>query len=369
MQTEELARAWSAGVSAIGPLLAEHVVFEVWSDELTRCRGRAEVIALLRGLVDPQTGRLPGLAFEDLPGGLVLASLEGGSTTVVLHRAAGSVARMVQYPSRHQAIEHLANPEEPLSYPDGTLSTHHPLAVAATAAIHSGDIDALRGLLADDPQLATVRLGNPRGMARTLLHVVTDWPGHYPRGAQTVAVLAAAGADVNARFTGPHTETPLHWAASSDDVAVLDALLDAGADIEADGAVIGGGTALADATAFGQWNAARRLVERGARTRLGEAAALGLVDRIRVHLAADGPTGEDLTSALWMACHGGQPAAAELLLQRGADLNWIGYDDLTPLDAAVRSEATDLVEWLRARGARTATAVRPGQPAAAEDRS
>lgn len=59
-------------------------------------------------------------------------------------------------------------------------------------------------------------------MSRTLLHVVTDWPGHYPNGAATVALLIAAGTDVNARFAGPHTETPLHWAASSDDVEVLD---------------------------------------------------------------------------------------------------------------------------------------------------
>lgn len=34
-----------------------------------------------------------------------------------------------------------------------------------------------------------------------------------------------------------------------------DVLLDAGADIEADGAVIAGGTAMADATAFGNWEA------------------------------------------------------------------------------------------------------------------
>jgi len=43
-------------------------------------------------------------------------------------------------------------------------------------------------------------------MTRTLLHVVTDWPGHHPAGAQIVTVLTAAGADVNARFTGPHQE-------------------------------------------------------------------------------------------------------------------------------------------------------------------
>src|SRR5205807_5308699 len=86
--------------------------------------------------------------------------------------------------------------------------------------------------------------------------------------------LIAHGADVNARFTGSHTETPLHWAASNDDLAALDALLDHGADIEAPGAVIGGGTPLADAVAFGQWQAARRLVERGARTTLWQAVAL-----------------------------------------------------------------------------------------------
>jgi ankyrin repeat protein len=157
-----------------------------------------------------------------------------------------------------------------------TLRTDDPLAVAVVDAIHTGDVAALTRLLGENPRLATARLGaNESEMTRTLLHVATDWPGHFPNGAATVAALVEAGADVNARFTGPHTETPLHWAASSDDVKVLDALLDAGADIEAPGAVIAGGTPLADATAFGQWNAARRLVERGAHTPLREAAALG----------------------------------------------------------------------------------------------
>lgn len=105
--------------------------------------------------------------------------------------------------------------------------------------------------------------GTNRGMSRTLLHIATDWPGHYPNNAAVVTALLEAGAEVNAQFSGAHRETPLHWAASSDDVEVLDLLLDAGADIEAPGAVIAGGTPLDDAVAFAQWRAAQRLVERG----------------------------------------------------------------------------------------------------------
>lgn len=80
-----------------------------------------------------------------------------------------------------------------------------PIAVAAVTAIRDGDQLALRSLLADNPSLATARLGDddPQGMSRTLLHVVTDWPGHFPHGAATVVTLVKAGADVNARFRGP----------------------------------------------------------------------------------------------------------------------------------------------------------------------
>ena len=165
------------------------------------------------------------------------------------------------------------------------LATDDPLAVEVTGAIHRGDTQVLAALLRDHAGLSTARIGDD-SCSRTLLHVLTDWPGHRPNGAATVGVLVDAGADVNARFVGRHTETPLHWAASCDDVDVLDALLDRGVDIEADGAVIGGGTPLLDATAFGQWHVARRLVERGAETRLWPAATLGLLDRVEAELVA-----------------------------------------------------------------------------------
>jgi ankyrin repeat protein len=167
-----------------------------------------------------------------------------------------------------------------------------------------------------------------------------------------VAELIAAGADLNAAFMGSHSETPLHWAASTDDVAVLDTLLDLGADVEAAGGVIGGGTALADAVAVGQWRAARRLVERGARTTLWQAAALGLMPRLVEHFVGVAtPARDDVTNAFWCACHGGQREAAEYLLEHGADLNWVGHNEHTPLDAASRSGAEKLAHWLRERGA------------------
>jgi Ankyrin repeats (3 copies) len=77
------------------------------------------------------------------------------------------------------------------------------------------------------PDLVTARLNG-----RTVLHVVTDWPGEYPNGPDTVRMLVAAGADPNAGTGVDAPETPLHWASRSDDLDVADALIDAGADLE-----------------------------------------------------------------------------------------------------------------------------------------
>jgi uncharacterized protein len=239
-----------------------------------------------------------------------------------------------------------------------TISTEHPVATATVDAIRSGDVDALKQLLREHSWLATARLGDddPDGMSRTLLHVATDWPGHFPNIAASIGALVEAGADVNARFRGPHQETPLHWAASSDDVEALDALLDAGADIEALGAVLGGGPALADARGFKQWRVAFRLVERGAQATLVDAATMGLFERVCESFSgAEQPDPEETTRAFWGACHGGRRRCAQYLFDRGAELNWLPpWENLTPLDAASREGAVDLVSWLRDRGAKSA---------------
>lgn len=238
-----------------------------------------------------------------------------------------------------------------------TIDTGDARARAVVAVIRRGDVDGLRDLLTRDPELATSRLGDddPDGMSRSLLHVATDWPGHFPNGPETVAVLVEAGADVNARFRGFHNETPLHWAASSNDVAVLDALLDLGADIDATGAVIAGGTPLRDAVAFGNQAAARRLVERGAEVGDMDAAGLGLLSELQKLVGAS-PAPEQLNRLFWSACHGGQLETAAWLLDQGAEIDWIpDWEDLTPLDAAARDGHSLLLTWLHERGAHTAS--------------
>lgn len=222
-----------------------------------------------------------------------------------------------------------------------------PLAHAVMQAIHKGDVARLRQLLADHPALVTSRLIDQKGHARTLLHVATDWPGHFPAVAETIAVLIAEGADASAPMVGPHAETPLHWAASSNDVTALEALLDGGADIEAPGAVFTNGTAMSDAVVFANWECARRLLARGAQTTLSQASGLGLLDRV-IALGAGQPvpSAEEITGSFWHACRGGQRQTAEHLLSRGANPHWIGWDHKTPSQVAAEAGHTGLAAWI-----------------------
>jgi hypothetical protein len=78
-----------------------------------------------------------------------------------------------------------------------TLEGRDPVAGALLGAIRGGDLEALERLLGKQPGLASARIADAKGGSRTPLHI---------------------------------------WAASSDDVEVLEALLDGGAEIEVQGA-------------------------------------------------------------------------------------------------------------------------------------
>ena len=94
-----------------------------------------------------------------------------------------------------------------------------------TNAIRLGNVQDVRELLGAEPALAAARIHG----SRTALHVATDWPGYFPNGPEIVDILIRAGADPDVGSDGTRAgETPLDWAASTDDVDVADILIRAG---------------------------------------------------------------------------------------------------------------------------------------------
>jgi uncharacterized protein len=79
--------------------------------------------------------------------------------------------------------------------------------------------------------------------------------------------------------------------------------------------------------------------------------------RVAAFLAADPPpTSRDINDAFWQACAAGQRRAAEHLLAKGADINWVpDYAKRTALDAAgsLDTRRDTFVSWLRDKGAKT----------------
>jgi hypothetical protein len=236
-----------------------------------------------------------------------------------------------------------------------TLAADDPVAVELVLAIRGGDIAGVERLLAQRPGLERVRVAGRKGRWRNPLHMVTDWPGFFPNGPEIVRLLIAAGADPDERGLEPRSETPLHWAASSDDAEVAEALIDGGAGIHGPEGSIG--TPLANAIGYACWQVARLLVARGARVEeLWQAAALGDRRRLEELLGADpAPALEEINPAFWHACRAGHVRIAATLLDRGADIGfapeYAGHE--TPIQACTSTDTRHqaMGTWLREHGA------------------
>lgn len=85
-----------------------------------------------------------------------------------------------------------------------------------------------------------------------------------------------------------------------------------------------------------------------AKERFGDTA----MSRTALHVATDWPghfpstTDDQITNACWHACRAGQLTATQTLLAGGADIDWLGYDHLTPHQAALASGNDDLISWI-----------------------
>jgi ankyrin repeat protein len=219
-------------------------------------------------------------------------------------------------------------------------------------------VDALSQILTDAPELPAARIADGRGAGRTLLHVVTDWPGYFPNGPRTVELLLGAGADPDAAtIGGGQPETPLHWAASSDDLEVAAALIAGGATVDVPGGSIG--TPVENAVGYGCWHVARLLHAHGARVdKLWVAAGLGLLSIVRERVEGEpAPERGEIDDAFWQACHGGQLRVAAYLADHGADIDASpDHNNARPAEIAAAPDTRRglLVEWLAKRAATTA---------------
>lgn len=328
--------AWRRGdLNALEHVLDPAVTLRAIAPGPWDCENRAQVMALLRARQreHPERAAAADVTVEQLNESTFRVSGIGGptGTATLVTVTAGKVTALQQV----------------------STEPGNDQATAALAAIRAGDTDALQRLLDRSPQLARGPI--PGFQGRTLLHIVTDWPGYWPNGVAVVHIIAAHGADPNHRGAdNTDGETPLHWAASSDDADVAAALLDIGADPAMPGGSIG--TPLDNAIGYGCWAVARLLVARGAPVdKIWHAAALGMSERLDELLtdlpqhAHEDSHPDPISQGLWHACAAGQRRTAERLLTAGADLNWTpDYAEGTALDAA-RGQDTQrslLIDWL-----------------------
>jgi ankyrin repeat protein len=250
----------------------------------------------------------------------------------------------------------------------------------ALKAIHAGDLDKFKALVAADRSLATSR--STRSHPTLLQAVVLDGKDK-PNNVEMVQVLIDARAELN---------DPLVAAASMDNRAAAEVLLDHGAAIDG----TGGWSPLEEALYWNNQNVIALLLERGAKVQnLRTAAGLGRTDLIESYFNADGslkpeagkinwPWGDInaiassnhpakgkqslmdrvnawsqdrqgiINNAFVYACMHGHIEAAKLLLDKGAEINVVpgGFDYAgTGLHYAALNGHRSMAEFLLAHGA------------------
>jgi ankyrin repeat protein len=254
----------------------------------------------------------------------------------------------------------------------------------AIAAIRSGDLETFKALVGQDPTLATSRssMSHPTLLQCVALEGKGDGKDK-PNNVEMARVLIDAGAELN---------EPLVAAASIDNRAVAELLLDHGASIDG----TGGWSPIEEALYWNSKDVVALLLERAAAVQnLRTAAGLGRTDLIEGYFNPDGSlrpeagkinwpwggletivcsnfdqTGRQkladrvnewsqdrqgiINNAFVYACMHGHIEAARLLLQHGAEINVVpgGFDYAgTGLHYAALNGQRAMVEFLLQQGA------------------
>jgi ankyrin repeat protein len=234
---------------------------------------------------------------------------------------------------------------------------------AAADAIVNGDVTKLKRLLREDPRLVHAR--STREHAATLLHYVSangveDSRQKTPKNIVAIAeVLLNAGAEVDAEanvYGGGATTlglvaTSIHPYRAGVQNQLMELLLNHGADIDHRTAAGNRQTPVTGALANGRAQAAEYLAARGARMSLEAAAGLGRLDAVKRFFNADGTrkaktSRKQVQSAFLSACGWGRNDVVEFLSDKDVDLNDGRGDGQTPLHCAVITGQLETVKLL-----------------------
>ena len=225
----------------------------------------------------------------------------------------------------------------------------------AADAIVSGDIDTLKKLLREDPDLVRARSTREHD-ATLLIYVAANGVENYrqrtpPNIVEIARLLLDAGAEVDAEadvYGGGATAlgltaTSVHPQKAGVQEALMELLLERGASIEKPSGGHGQ-SIVSSCLANGQPAAAAYLAKRGAQVGLKEGAGLGLLDVVKKY--ADVATTEQLQEAFRYACAYGSRDVVAFLFEKGVDLASHGGDGQTPLHWAMITGHLEIVKFI-----------------------
>jgi hypothetical protein len=229
----------------------------------------------------------------------------------------------------------------------------------AADAIIKGDVKMLRRLLRYDSRLVHARSTRQHGA--TLLHYVSanGVEGYRQKTPANIIeiteLLLKAGAQVDAEadvYGGGSTTlglvaTSVHPFRAGVQNPLLQLLLDYGAKIDHKTGAGNRQSSVLGALANGRPEAAAYLAERGARLNLEAAAGVGRLDVVKSFFKSKNrPSKKRLQSAFFYACAGGHKDVVTFLLDNGVDLADGGGTGQTPLHWAVIFGQLEMVKLL-----------------------
>jgi hypothetical protein len=269
-----------------------------------------------------------------------------------------------------------------------------PLFVQAAHMIQQGEADRLWRQLQKHAYLANARderTRKGRPYPRSLLHILAEPPAHRLNRVKMARMLIRGECEVDGRLHYNHGETPLHWAARSGDVELIETLIEHGAAVDATGGHIDNGTPLVIAVHYGQTEAAQTLVSHGAEIfNFPLAAGLGREDLMKQFIrhgrllpgsgrkAPGAPALARLSKynvtkiyqqAFNYAVFNHRFSIADALIKSGVDINYQwGENSYTLLHRVAERGSKDMAKYLIERGAHindsTADGITPVQVAA-----